>query len=92
MVNEVTHTMLFGKFKGMHVLEVDDNYLRWSINNVKMNDRQRYIVSCYLNGTTPNPNYGRKKQKSTENVGNEENEGYLKPYKDLPFVDLSEAF
>ena len=89
MVNEVTHTMLFGKFKGMHVLEVDDNYLNWSINNVKMNERQRYIVACYLNNTIPDPNYGRKKTKA---VANDPEEGYLKPYKNVPYGLWEEAF
>ena len=89
MVNEHTHTMLFGKFKGMHVLEVDEGYLKWSINNVKMNERQRYIVSCYLNGTTPNPNFGKKKQKT---VANNPEEGDIPVYKNLPLGLWEEAF
>jgi|GEM_PF-4547096 len=89
MVHEVTHTMLFGKFKGMHVLEVDDNYLHWSINNVKMNDRQRYIVSCYLNGVTPDPNFGRKKKQTVANL---EEEGDIVVYKNLPLGEWMEAF
>lgn len=89
MVHEVQHTMLFGKFKGMHVLEVDENYLQWSINNVKMNERQRYIVSCYLNGTTPDPSFGRKKQKT---VAYDPEEGEGPVYKNLPLGLWGEAF
>jgi len=89
MINELTHNMLFGKFKGMHVLEVDDGYLRWSINNVKMNDRQRYIISCYLNGVAPDPNFGRKKKQAVANL---EEEGDIVVYKNLPLGEWSEAF
>lgn len=89
MVHEVTHTMLFGKFKGMHILEVDDNYLNWSINNVKMNERQRYIVSCYLNGAIPDPNFGRKKKKTVVSDPNNED---IPVYKNLPLGLWKEAF
>lgn len=89
MVNEVTHNMLFGKFKGMHILEVDDGYLRWSINNVKMNDRQRYIVSCYLNGEIPDPSYGRKTQKAVEMDPDNE---YGPVYTNLPLGLWADAF
>lgn len=89
MVHESQHTMLFGKFKGMHVLEVDEGYLKWSINNVKMNERQRYIVSCYLNGAIPDPNFGRKKAKTV--VSDPENED-IPVYKNLPLGLWEEAF
>ena len=89
MVHEVQHTMLFGKFKGQHVLDVDPNYLQWSVNNVKMNERQRYIVSCYLNGAIPDPNFGRKKKKATPT--DPEMEGGP-VYKNLPLGLWSEAF